>query len=145
MKSVMTLACICPHTQERVFVIPNRVQCMYSGDIALMKSKYLKQYSQEGPLTPLTYNIVYKQKRSKQKKMSRKEHIDMASMVYSSTNTIMVFTMESVSTASFTYWRQASAVLGSPFGDSVWYGKMRTLPLFSVRKFFPGCSQKLHS
>ena len=50
---------------------------------------------------------------------------------------ISVLTTELVSTAS-------SAVLSSPFGDSCWYGKMRTLPPFAVRKFFPGCSQKLH-
>ena len=32
---------------------------MYSGETALMKSKYPKQDSQEGPLTPLIYSMMY--------------------------------------------------------------------------------------
>lgn len=37
------------------FDTPRRAQCMYSGDIPLMKSKEFKQESHDGPLTPVTY------------------------------------------------------------------------------------------
>ena len=40
---------------------PRSAQCMYSGDIPLMKSKEFRQQSHEGPLTPVTYSVYHQE------------------------------------------------------------------------------------
>ena len=131
---VLRLRLVSVHMYKRVFVTPNSVPCMYSGDTDLTKSKELKHDNQEGPLIPLTYIIIHACVQAPPRQL----YI----MVYSWSKHISILTTELVSTASSAYLTQAAAVLR--FGDSFWYGKMRTLPPFAVRKFFPGCSQKPH-